>query len=139
MPPPSNQRADIEPPPQVTKEATIGFITGAGRVIHTIPIPISIPYQIPHEPSTSSSTRIAGTSKTSYSLIRRPLDPSPSDPLPSASNALFIEHAVLAERSERQTTTAAPRANAADIQAPRVVFELDRTHVEGLSWVDAAV
>ncbi|EGD90415.2 uncharacterized protein TERG_06643 [Trichophyton rubrum CBS 118892] len=32
MPPPSNQRADIEPPPQVTKEATMGFITGAVRI-----------------------------------------------------------------------------------------------------------
>ncbi|KAM5454895.1 hypothetical protein McanMca71_007792 [Microsporum canis] len=33
MPPPSSQRADIEPPPQVSKEATMGFITGAVRVL----------------------------------------------------------------------------------------------------------
>ncbi|KAL2217132.1 hypothetical protein M432DRAFT_472504 [Thermoascus aurantiacus ATCC 26904] len=31
MPPPSNQRADIEPPEQVTKEAIKGFATGALR------------------------------------------------------------------------------------------------------------
>jgi hypothetical protein len=32
MPPPSNQRATIEPPEQVTREAIKGFATGALRV-----------------------------------------------------------------------------------------------------------
>jgi hypothetical protein len=32
MPPPSNQRATVEPPEQVTREAIKGFATGALRV-----------------------------------------------------------------------------------------------------------
>jgi hypothetical protein len=32
MPPPSNQRADIEPPEELTTEAVKGFMTGVFRV-----------------------------------------------------------------------------------------------------------
>lgn len=32
MPPPSNQKQDIEPPDQITTEAVYGFLAGAFRV-----------------------------------------------------------------------------------------------------------
>jgi hypothetical protein len=35
MPPPSNQRAEIEPPEEITMIAAQGFMTGAFRVCRT--------------------------------------------------------------------------------------------------------
>ncbi|DAA79344.1 TPA_exp: hypothetical protein A8136_0117 [Trichophyton benhamiae CBS 112371] len=78
---------------------------------------------------------------TTLRTVRRPLDPGPSDPLPPASNALYIEHILLVERSEWQTAAAAAEADTdtADIPTSSVVFELDCTDVESLPWSDAAV
>ncbi|EGE00548.1 hypothetical protein TESG_07820 [Trichophyton tonsurans CBS 112818] len=83
MPPPSNQRAAIEPPPQVTKEATMGFITGAVRfgalsiLAHLI---LSLPHPMHFTPSTSSSSNAANSKPpppppkpTPTPLIYRPL------------------------------------------------------------------
>lgn len=36
MPPPSNQKGDIEPPEEVTTEAVKGFLAGAFRVRFTL-------------------------------------------------------------------------------------------------------
>ncbi|KAK2748092.1 hypothetical protein FQN57_001215 [Myotisia sp. PD_48] len=68
MPPPSDQRADIEPPPQVMYEATKGFFTGAIRfgslsiLAHLI---LSLPH--PMTPGSSSSAPTTTTTSTSAS------------------------------------------------------------------------
>ncbi|EEQ32644.1 conserved hypothetical protein [Microsporum canis CBS 113480] len=73
MPPPSSQRADIEPPPQVSKEATMGFITGAVRfgalsiLAHLI---LSLPHPMHFTPSSGSK---AANSQPSPSPRKPPL------------------------------------------------------------------
>ncbi|KAK2742996.1 hypothetical protein FQN55_007626 [Onygenales sp. PD_40] len=63
MPPPSNQRADIEPPPQLMQEATKGFFTGAVR-FGSISILAHLILLLPHPLRFSSASSTTPTSPT---------------------------------------------------------------------------
>ncbi|KKK22016.1 hypothetical protein P175DRAFT_0503534 [Aspergillus ochraceoroseus IBT 24754] len=82
MPPPSSQRADIEPPEEITTEAVRGFLTGAFR-FGSVSILAHMIMILPHPFKFSSSTA-AGTGPSHPPVQphlqehrRRPPRPSP--------------------------------------------------------------
>ncbi|KAK2761121.1 hypothetical protein FQN53_007751 [Emmonsiellopsis sp. PD_33] len=81
MPPPSNQRADIEPPPQLMQEATKGFFTGAVR-FGSISILAHLILLLPHplrfsSASTSSASSTTPTSPTTTTTTTTTPQPPP--------------------------------------------------------------
>ncbi|OJD12186.1 hypothetical protein AJ78_07177 [Emergomyces pasteurianus Ep9510] len=87
MPPPSNQRGNIEPPPEVMQEAMKGFFTGAARfgsvsilahLILLLPHPLRFASSSP--PNTSSTT--TNSTPSSHGHPEPKLKPAPHTPLP---------------------------------------------------------
>ncbi|KAK2809746.1 hypothetical protein FQN50_003591 [Emmonsiellopsis sp. PD_5] len=84
MPPPSNQRADIEPPPQLMQEATKGFFTGAVR-FGSISILAHLILLLPHPLRFSSPTPHTTPSPTTTPPPRSTSTPS-SQPSPNTQS-----------------------------------------------------
>ncbi|KAL1863796.1 hypothetical protein Plec18167_008019 [Paecilomyces lecythidis] len=85
MPPPSNQRADIEPPEEVTTQAVTGFATGALRfgslsilahMILSLPHPFTFAETTPPTPHSKGPKRPSPFSASSVKsrLFYRPLE-----------------------------------------------------------------
>ncbi|KKZ62450.1 hypothetical protein EMCG_03152 [[Emmonsia] crescens] len=96
MPPPSSQRGDIEPPPEVMQEAIKGFFTGAAR-FGSISILVHLILLLPHPLRFASSPPSSSTPTTSTpsshghpepNLKTRMRTPLPYRPLTSLSASL---------------------------------------------------
>ncbi|PGG99552.1 hypothetical protein AJ79_08489 [Helicocarpus griseus UAMH5409] len=94
MPPPSNQRGDIEPPPELMQEAVKGFFTGAAR-FGSISILAHLILLLPHPLRFSSSPPTSSPATTSHPQPHHPPSaekpkrtPLPYRPLTSLSASL---------------------------------------------------
>ncbi|PGG95985.1 hypothetical protein GX51_08051 [Blastomyces parvus] len=83
MPAPSNQRGDIDPPPEVMQEAVKGFFTGATRygsisiLAHLI---LLLPHPLRFASSSPSSSNAASPPTTSTSSSHGKPEPKPKPP-----------------------------------------------------------
>ncbi|OAX81222.1 hypothetical protein ACJ72_04438 [Emergomyces africanus] len=88
MPPPSNQRGNIEPPPEVMQEAMKGFFTGAARfgsisILAHLILLLPHPLRFASSPSPSNTSSTPATSTPSSQGHPKPKPkPSPRTPLP---------------------------------------------------------